>query len=64
MKTKITKHQQSLFNYIRNNESSEFYCERCNKSKKSKIIVKWINTNGEEKTICNACYGNLLNTDL
>ena len=60
MKTKVTNTKQGKFIYTRNNSNSEFYCERCNQTKKSKIIVKWINLNNEEKIICNACYGNLL----
>ena len=60
MNTKTTKLTQSTLEYIRNKNLIEFTCERCNSVKKSKIVVKWKLNNGITKTICNACYGNLL----
>ena len=59
-KTKTTKTNQGAFHYSRNDNSSEFECARCNQTKKSKITVKWITLDGEERLICNGCYGYLL----
>lgn len=60
MKTKTTETKEGKFIYKRVNEATEFYCERCEKTKKAKITVKWINFAGQEKLICNGCYGLLL----
>ncbi len=37
-----------------------FFARDAKKKKKAKITVKWINFAGEEKIICNGCYGLLL----
>ena len=63
MNTKTTKFSQGLLTFTRNEVSSEFNCERCNSVKKSKIIVKWKDNSGSEKTICNGCYGLLLSKE-
>ena len=60
LKPKTIKTKQGKFIYTRNDFVTEFHCDRCNQIKKSKIIIKWTDTNSKEKTICNACFGNLL----
>ena len=47
------------FKYIKLEESIEFICDRCGKRKISKKYAQY-SKNGENKKICNACYGNLL----
>lgn len=44
---------------IRLKEAEEFFCFRCNTTKKSKIKVIW-NTSEGDKIICNGCYGLLI----
>ena len=63
MNTKITKNINGIFTYTRNTELTEFNCDRCNSVKKSKILVKWKDNSGNEKTICNGCYGLLLSKE-
>ena len=63
MGTKTTKFSQGVLEYTRNDNSIEFTCERCNSVKKSKIVVKWKTNEGNTKTICNGCYGNLLSKE-
>ncbi len=60
MNTKTTETKDGKFIYKREDEAQEFYCEMCEKTKKAKITVKWINFAGEEKLICNGCSGLLL----
>lgn len=60
MNTKITKFSRGVLEYTRHDNLIEFTCERCNSLKKSKIVVKWKTNEGNTKTICNGCYGNLL----
>ena len=60
MKEKVTKIQKGVLYYTRKDESAEFYCERCNSKKISKISVKFIDNLGNESLICNGCYGKLL----
>jgi hypothetical protein len=57
---KVTTTSEGQFFYNRLEASTDFLCQRCNSRKKAKIIVKWKTTAGEEKTICNGCYGLLL----
>ena len=45
--------------YIKIDEAIEFFCVRCNRRKISRKYAKVI-INGEEKKLCNACYGTLL----
>ncbi len=59
MKKKTINNNQGMFLYTRDDKSAEFFCERCEQNKKSKIVVKWINDN-VTKTICNGCYGYLI----
>lgn len=47
------------FEYIKLEESIEFFCDRCGKRKIAKKYAQYMK-NGEGKKICNACYGNLL----
>jgi len=63
MKTQTTKFSQGVLEYTRNDDSIEFNCERCNSVKTSKIVVKWKDNSGNEKTICNGCYGLLLSKE-
>jgi len=63
MKEKVTKIQKGVLYYTRKDESAEFYCERCNSKKISKISVKFIDNLGNESLICNGCYGKLLSED-
>lgn len=60
MNTKTTETKDGKFIYKRVNEAKEFYCERCEKTKKAKITVKWINFANDENLICNGCNGLLL----
>ena len=60
MSSKIKKNAQGKLFYSKNEVAIEFTCERCNSIKKSKTVVKWKENNGNEKTICNGCYGFLL----
>ena len=57
---KETTTAEGVFIYNKQESSTDFLCQRCNSMKKAKIVVKWITTTGEEKTICNGCYGFLL----
>lgn len=56
MKTKTIKNINGVFLFSKKDEIKSFYCERCEQSKKSKTIVKWI-INEQSKTICNAFFG-------
>lgn len=47
------------FEYIKLEESVEFFCYRCGKRKIARKYAQFMK-NGESKKICNACYGNLL----
>lgn len=47
------------FEYVKLEESIEFFCARCGKRKISKKYAQF-EDNGTTKKICNACYGNLL----
>lgn len=47
------------FEYIKLEESIEFICDRCGKRKIAKKYGRY-SKNGEDKKICNACYGNLI----
>ena len=42
--------------YVRLDENIEFFCARCNRRKISKKYARAV-INGEEKKLCNACYG-------
>ncbi len=57
---KKTTNSFGTFNFKRTESLNSFFCERCEREKKSKIVVKWTETNGNEKVICNGCYGFLL----
>ena len=46
------------FEYIKLEESIEFFCARCGKRKISKKYAQFTD-NETTKKICNACYGNL-----
>lgn len=61
--TKKTNFSQGVLTFTRNEVSTEYTCERCNSVKKSKIVVKWKDNSGNEKTICNGCYGLLLSKE-
>jgi transcription elongation factor Elf1 len=63
MNIKTTKFSQGLLTFTRNEVNIDFTCVRCNSAKKSKIVVKWKDTTGQEKTICNGCYGFLLSKE-
>lgn len=56
MKTETIKNINGEFLFSKKDKIESFYCERCEKSKKSKTIVKW-SINGQSKNICNACFG-------
>jgi len=60
METKTTLFSQGVLRYIKKDTLTEFYCERCNSVKKSKITVQWENANKQIQLICNSCYGYLL----
>ena len=47
------------FEYIKLEESIEFICDRCGKRKNEKKYGQYSKC-GENKKICNACYGNLM----
>lgn len=47
------------FEYIKLEESIEFICDRCGKRKIAKKYGQYSKC-GENKKICNACYGNLM----
>ena len=59
MKTKTVKKGQNVYYYSKDDTLREFYCERCEQNKKSKITVKWTHKENTQ-LICNACYGFLL----
>lgn len=63
MKAETTKNTLGIFTYTRSVELTEFNCEKCNSVKKTKILVKWKDNTGLEKTICNGCYGLLLSKE-
>ena len=63
MKSKTTKISEGILFYTRHDAIKEFTCEKCNSLKKSKIVVKWKDNNGNEKTLCNGCYGLLLSKE-
>jgi transcription elongation factor Elf1 len=56
----MTKNNIGEFVYKKAETAVEFYCERCQKKKKSKITVKWTDIENITKLICNGCYGLLL----
>lgn len=60
---KTTKTSQGTFIFKRSDHAAEFFCERCNSNKKSKIKVSHIGLDQSMKTICNGCYGNLLSRE-
>lgn len=60
MTTKTNKTEIGKFEYKRADKAEEFYCERCQKKKKTKITVKWTDKENNIKLICNSCYGLLL----
>lgn len=45
--------------YVKLDESIEFFCSRCKKRKISKKYAQY-QINGVTKKLCNGCYGNLL----
>lgn len=45
---------------IRHETAQEFFCERCQASKKAKVVVEWYTVNNEKKIICNGCNGWLI----
>ena len=47
------------FEYVKLKENIEFICDRCGKRKIAKKYARYTK-NGENKIICNACYGNLM----
>ena len=51
-------YENTEFEYIKLEESIEFICDRCGKRKIAKKYAQYIK-NGENKKVCNACYGNL-----
>ena len=57
---KRTTNGHGLFDYTRHDEARQFTCARCQRSKTSKIVVRWTDTAGTTGTICNGCYGYLL----
>lgn len=63
MEIKTIKFSQGVLEYTRNDNSVEFYCDRCNSVKKSRTVVKWKDRNGNENTVCNGCYGLLLSKE-
>ena len=52
-------YQGATCEYVKLNESIEFFCVRCGKRKISKNYAKLM-IDGEDKKLCNACYGALL----
>lgn len=60
---KMTKTSQGTFIFSRGDHAIEFFCERCNSNKKSRIKVSHIGLDQSVKTICNGCYGYLLSRD-
>lgn len=56
-KTKII--DDTKYELVQYSSLHTFYCNRCNRTKKSKTIV-YVSKDSEEQKICNACYGNLL----
>lgn len=47
------------FEYIKLDESIEFFCDRCGKRKIAKKYAQYMD-NDKCKKVCNACYGNIL----
>lgn len=57
---KVIENSLGRFEQRKEEKATEFLCDRENKTKKSKTIIDWIDTEGNKKTICNGCYGELL----
>jgi hypothetical protein len=57
---KETSTPEGRFLFERLETVTEFLCQRCNSMKKTKIVVTWLTKSGEERKICNGCYGFLL----
>ena len=53
----INKNSVESFERIVDKNIKQFICDRCNKIKKSKTHIKWIDKKGNTKSICNGCYG-------
>ena len=45
--------------YVKLDESIEFFCVRCNRRKIARKYAELV-IDGERKKLCNACYGTLL----
>lgn len=51
------------FEYIKLEESIEFFCARCGKRKVAKKYAQFIDK-GTTKKVCNGCYGNLMSKSI
>ena len=60
--SKQTRNEHGEYVFERLDDTAQFVCERCLKAKVSKIVVKWRTPEGEEKKICNGCYGFLMSS--
>jgi hypothetical protein len=58
--SKETTIKEGKLIYHKHETAKEFFCERCQATKKAKAVIDWYNSNGEKKVICNGCYGFLL----
>ena len=59
MSAKILKVNGKTCDYIKLDESVEFFCDRCKKRKIAKKYAEYTE-NGVTKKLCNGCYGKLL----
>lgn len=53
-KTKIIDGKE--YTYVSLSESKDFFCNRCQRNKKSKKYAEYTEQ-GSKKVICNGCYG-------
>lgn len=51
-----SENSMESFTMVFNKDLKEFTCQRCNRPKKSKRYVNWVDKNGNKKRICNGCY--------
>ena len=56
-KTKSFTNELGTFVFTRAKQAEEFYCDRCDATKKAKNSTLWTQCNGRQLTLCNGCYG-------
>jgi len=58
----VVQNELGTFIVLKQDKATEFHCDECGKEKKSKNIIRHIDSNEKARIICNACYGYLMST--